>query len=308
MVGSRLKYLFSALSAAAIWGFISIPMRNMHQHSPEQILYYRVLTSLLIVWFIIFIFRWKRARLSYLTVKNLHKTERRKTIILAFCAGVFITLNWFTFIYVINHVSLQSGVFAYLVCPIITAVCGFILLKEHLTKIKFLAILLAVISITVMATGSLIEVAWSVAVALTYAAYLIIQRVLLYIDKFTMLGLQLAISTVLLIPFFIGRYEPMPTDLSFWLNTISLSVIFTIIPLFLSMYALTGVPSSTVGITIYINPIIAFCVAILYFHEQVDGHKLWGYLLLLGAVILFNWNVLSEAFKPKQPQVTEPVS
>lgn len=308
MAGSRLKYLFSALSAAAIWGFISIPMRNMHQHSPEQILYYRVLTSLLIVWFIILVFRRHIAKLSYLSVKNLSKKERSKTIALALGAGVFITLNWFTFIYVINHVSLQSGVFAYLVCPIITALCGFVLLKEHLTKLKFFAIALALISITVMATGSYLEVAWSVAVALTYAAYLIIQRVLLYIDKFTMLGLQLAISTLLLIPFFIGRHEPIPTALNFWANTLALSVIFTIIPLFLSMYALTALPSSTVGITIYINPIIAFCVAILYFHEHVDGHKLWGYLLLLGAVILFNWNVLSEAFKRKQPQITEPVS
>lgn len=306
MPRSRIRYLAAALSAAALWGFISVPMRNMHSHSSEQILYYRVLCSLIIVWIVIISGRRQALRSNFENVQLLLRPEKVKLLFLILTAGVLITLNWFTFIYVINHISLQSGVFAYLVCPIITALLGFLLLREQLSRLKIVAISMAFISISVMATGSLREVAWSVAVALTYAGYLIIQRVTAHIDRFTMLGVQLIISSLFLLPFFIIHFEPVPIETSFWINTLALAVIFTIIPLFLSMYALTGVPSSTVGITIYLNPIIAFGVAVLYFHDPVDRHKLWGYLVLLFSVILFNWNVIHESIIRKR--VTEPVA
>jgi chloramphenicol-sensitive protein RarD len=71
--------------------------------------------------------------------------------------------------------------------------------------------------------------------------------------------------------------------------------------LFLSLYALIGIPSSTLGIIIYINPIIAFAVAIIHFNEQIDTHQLFAYGLLLFAVFLFNWNLIKDiaTFKRK---------
>ena len=71
-----------------------------------------------------------------------------------------------------------------------------------------------------------------------------------------------------------------------------IAVLFTVFPLFLSLFALIGIPSSTLGIIIYINPIIAFAVAIIYFKEKIDPHQLTAYALLLFAVFLFNWNLI----------------
>ncbi|HTM99561.1 MAG TPA: EamA family transporter, partial [Pedobacter sp.] len=96
-------------------------------------------------------------------------------------------------------------------------------------------------------------------------------------------------------------HESFPTGAWFWGHIVLIAVLFTVIPLFLSLYALIGIPSSTLGIIIYLNPIIAFTVAVLYFDEKITVHQLLAYLLLLFAVFLFNWNLIKDivTFKRK---------
>ena len=223
--------------------------------------------------------------------------DRKRIYILTLVAGVLITGNWFTFIYAVNNVSLTSAAFAYMVCPLITAMGGFLILKEHLTKIKLIAIAIALVSILILAQGSLVEVLWSVFIASLYAFYLIIQRVITNLDKLNVLGVQLIISLVIMLPLFIYHHTAIPTELSFWLNILVISVVFTIIPLFLSLYALIGMPSSTLGIIIYLNPVIAFAVAFLYFNDPISPYQIYAYTLLLAAVVVFNWNLISSMFR-----------
>ncbi len=216
-------------------------------------------------------------------------------------ATILLVLNWYTFIYAINNVSIKSGAFAYMVCPLITAFGGFVILKEHLYKIQIIALLLATSSILMLATGSLIEVAWSVVIAALYAFYLIIQRKMQGLDKLNVLAVQITIAVFLMLPFYLYHHTALPAEPGFWLNVLLIAVLFTVLPLFLSLFALVGIPSSTLGIIIYINPIIAFTVAILYFNEKIDPHQLMAYLLLLFAVFLFNWNMIKDmlTFKRK---------
>ncbi|MNE47234.1 EamA-like transporter family protein [compost metagenome] len=69
-------------------------------------------------------------------------------------------------------------------------------------------------------------------------------------------------------------------------------VFFTIIPLFLNLYALKGINSSAVGIMIYINPIINFLLAIFYYKEDVSSLQLFSYFLILVSIIVFNEKLL----------------
>ena len=56
----------------------------------------------------------------------------------------------------------------------------------------------------------------------------------------------------------------VPTEPLFYICMFFVVVFFTIVPLFLNLYALKGINSSAVGIMIYINPIITFLVAIFF--------------------------------------------
>jgi chloramphenicol-sensitive protein RarD len=302
----RLKYFLAAISAVVIWGFFAIPLRMIRDYPPNQILYYRIFTSLILTWAYIFIFRKNQIKSDIQYVQNEEKYSRRKIIWLSLLAGLLITGNWFTYIYAVNNVNLKSAAFAYMVCPLITAFGGFFILKEKLTVMKLIALGFASVSIVVLAQGSLRDVLWSVLVAALYSFYLIIQRVMVRIDKFNMLGLHLLIATLIMIPFFLSDYEFFPSDPYFWITIVVISIFFTIIPLFLSLYALIGIPSSSLGIIIYINPIVAFAVAFFYFHEGISMHQVYSYLLLLAAVIVFNWATIKEILF-KSPANEKPV-
>lgn len=216
---------------------------------------------------------------------------------------LLLTANWYTYIYAVNNVSLQSAAFAYMVCPLITAFGGFLILKESLSKLKLISLGIALLSILLLATGSFVEVIWSVVIASLYAFYLIIQRKMQHLDKLNVLAVQITMAVVLMLPFYLLKHAGLPEDIWFWGNITVIAVFFTIIPLFMSLYALIGIPSSTLGIIIYINPIIAFAVAIFYFGEQVDVHKLFAYLLLLVSVIVFNWSIIKDIFTFKRKNI-----
>lgn len=294
MKSTRLKYFAAALVSVAMWGFFSIPLRLIKEYPSEQILYYRIFVSLIITGASIIFFRRSQLKYDLEYVRSLSSVQRKKIIWLNIIAGILLTGNWFTFIYAVNHVSLKSAAFAYLVCPLITALAGFFILKEPITRMKIAALLVAFVSIILLAQGSLYEVAWSITIASLYSFYLIIQKVTGNIDKLNLLGAHILISALLIMPGFLLSFNGLPTAPFFWGIIFVVAVFFTIIPLFLSLYALIGMPSSTLGIIIYLNPIIAFTVAIFYFHEEIDPHQIYAYSLLLLAIILFNWGIINQ--------------
>nr|WP_121269729.1 EamA family transporter [Pedobacter schmidteae] len=296
MSKSNLKYFFAGILSFAIWGFFSIPLRNLKAFPSEEILYYRIFTSLVFIWLAILIFRRKELRKDFAYLSSISVKDKRNILLQLVASTLLLTGNWYTYIYAVNHVSLQSAAFAYMVCPLITAFGGFLILKEALSRLKLISLGIALVSILLLATGSLVDVLWSVIIASLYAFYLIIQRKMQHLDKLNVLAVQIGLAVLLMLPFYLLKHQGIPQDLWFWGNITVIAVFFTIIPLFMSLYALIGIPSSTLGIIIYTNPIIAFAVAIFYFGEHVDVHKLFAYLLLLTSVIVFNWSTIKEIF------------
>lgn len=287
-MNSRAKYFLAGASSSIIWGFFSLSLRSIKDYPSLNILIFRVFTALLLTSAIILIFRKATFKNDLNFIKSLSKINRRQLLLRIFYSSVLVTLNWFAFIYVINHVSVQAGAFAYMVCPIITAIFAFIFLKEELSRIKWISIALCLVSIVMLGMGFITEVIYSVIIAALYAGYLIIQKRIEGVDKLNVLLIQLIISTVFILPFTFSESLVVPNDFHFWTKIVIISLVFTIVPLFLSLYALKGLPSSTMGVLIYLNPIVAFIVAFIYFNEAINLQKVIAYGILLVSVVLFN--------------------
>lgn len=264
-----------------------------------QILLFRILCSLIISIILCLIIRKSVFKRDVEYLESLEKKERSQLLLRILYSSLFITANWFSFIYVINHISVQAGAFAYMVCPIITAVFAFVFLKEKLSAIKWISIGLCALSIIFLSLGFITEVLYSVLIATLYAAYLMLQKRIEGIDKMNVLLVQLLISSIIIIPFAGVNHVAFTTDVNFWVQILVISIFFTIIPLFLSLYALVGMPSSTMGILIYLNPIVSFLVAFFYFNEETTFQKMIAYLILLISVILFNYSFLKGMFELK---------
>ncbi|SHG28648.1 chloramphenicol-sensitive protein RarD [Flavobacterium micromati] len=286
------KYYSAAFIAFFIWGFFSFALKPLHNFASLDILFYRVFFSVIIMVLVNLFFRQNIIRSNWTNFKNCDSKKKKSIVVLTLGGGVFLTLNWFVFIYVVNHVSVNAASLAYLICPILTTVFAYLILSEKLSKWQWGAVLMSVFACVLLSLDHFGDFFYSLIVAATYALYLVSQRKNSEMDKFLTLTIQLVFTAIVLIPFYPKYSGAVPTQPLFYGFMLIIVVLFTIIPLFLSLYALKGINSSAVGIMIYINPIINFVLAIFYYNEQISSLQYVSYFLILIAIVVFNYKAL----------------
>lgn len=282
------KHYAAAISAFLIWGFFSIPLRALKEYSAGEILYFRILFSALVLLIIVFGFKRKDLKKDWIFFNGLTKTKRWEVIGLTLAGGALLTVNWLTFIYIVNNINIKTASFSYLICPVITAVLGYVLIKEKLTSLQWIAVALCTLSCILMGINSALELGYSFLTAVTYALYLITQRRNQGFDRMVMLGIQVLFS-FLILNFFYGQLiHSVPAATEFYAIILSIAVFFTVLPLFLNLFALNKINSATIGILMYLNPLVNFSVAFVIFKETISPLQIVGYLIIIAALILFN--------------------
>lgn len=294
------KHYAAAISAFVIWGFFSIPLRAMSAYSAGEILYFRITFSLVVLIFVIALFRKRSLRENLQLISGLTVAKRWSVISLTLVGGALLTVNWLTFIYIVNNINIKTASFSYLICPVITAVLGFLLLNERMTRLQWLAVLLCALSCVLIGINSALELGYSFLTALTYALYLISQRKNQGFDRMVVLCIQVIFSLIIMTAVFSWLVQAVPAEPMFYGLAFMIAVVFTVLPLFLNLYALNRINSATIGILMYINPIFNFTVAFVIFKESITLIQLLGYAIILAALVLFNIPYLRklEAFAP----------
>ena len=282
------KYYLSALSSFVIWGFFSLALKPLHDYPSLDILFYRVFYATGLLLIINLLFRKEKLKIDWKSFITLEKSEKIKTLLLTILGGFLLILNWFLFMYDVNHVSLKSASFAYLICPIVTTILAYFILKEKLSKWQWFSVFLCVVSCGILSYGDLNGLIYSLVIAISFALYLISQRKNNKFDRFVVLTVQLLIASIVLLPFFPVYRGKTPTESIFYILMIVIVVLFTIIPLFLNLFALKGMNSSAVGILMYTNPLINFLLAFFYFKEEINLTQIVSYSLILISVVIFN--------------------
>ncbi|GAB2789278.1 chloramphenicol-sensitive protein RarD [Hymenobacter luteus] len=285
------RHHLAALAAFLIWGFFPIPLRWLAGYASGQILFFRVLISLGLLLLLHGLGRRAAVQAVRRQWQAAPAAERRRLALTTGVGGLLLTSNWLLFIYVVNQVSVQAGSFAYLICPILTALLGVVVLGEILRLNQWLAIGLSALSCALLGAGEVKTLLMSLVVASTYAAYLISQRRLQGYDRLVLLTVQLLLAALLILPVapLLGA-QPLAgfQDGHLLAVTALLSLGFTVVPLFLNLYALNALPSGTVGIMMYLNPLVSFALAFLYFGERATTLQVVAYGVILLSVALYN--------------------
>ena len=290
----QLKYYAAALFSFVVWGMFSLVLKPLSDYAALDILTYRVAFAAIIIAIVSLTVRYKvtKANLSY--IRSLTLSARNKIIGTTIFSAIMLAVNWYLYIYVMNTVSVNATSLAYLICPILTTVLAGIFLKERLNTGQWVAVGMSILSCIMLSYGHFMDMLYSVIIALSYAIYLVLQKANTQLDRFFTLTLHILISAILLIPMGLSSSsEVMHSDL-FFQYVLLIAVLFTIIPLFLNMYALKGLDSSVVGVLLYINPIIAFLLAVFYFNENITSLQGIAYGLIFVAVVVFNFSYLKK--------------
>jgi chloramphenicol-sensitive protein RarD len=286
------KHYLAAISAFVTWGFFSIPLRALKEYSAGEILYFRIFFSTLVLLVIIFGFKRNDIRKDLAFLRSFTPEKKRNVILLTLAGGVLLTVNWLTFIYIVNHINIKTASFSYLICPVITAVLGYVLIQEKMSSLQWVAVALCTLSCVVMGLNSALELGYSFLTAITYALYLISQRRNQGFDRIIILGIQVLFSFLILNIFYSQLITEIPTTAKFYSLIMVIAIVFTVLPLFLNLFALNRINSATIGILMYVNPLINFSVAFVVFGETVNAIQLTGYFLIVVALVIFNYPVM----------------
>ncbi|GGG46272.1 EamA family transporter [Bizionia arctica] len=282
------KYYLAVISAFTIWGFFSVILKSLDSFPAFDILSYRSVFSAAIMLVITLFLRPKALKENKALFMSFTKKVKYRIIGINMLSGLFLALNWYIFIYVMNNVSVKATSLAYLICPILTMVLAYLILKEKLFKLQWFSVILSFVGCLLLSLGNFMDLFYSMVIAFSYAIYLVMQRKNQELGRFLVLTAQICFAVVLLFPFFM-TYEFNTVKTSIFYGTILLiAVVFTIIPMYLNIYALKGLPSSVVGVFIYLNPIINFFLAIFYFHEEITLLQGLSYLLIIISIVIFN--------------------
>lgn len=294
-------YYLAAVTAYTLWGLFSLALRPLAEVMPLDIMFFRVLLCFLVLGGLAWTVRRASLRI-FLTQWNAFSfTERRYWLVYNVAAGLLLAFNWYIFIYVMNYVSVRATSLAYLVCPLLTAGLGGWLLKEKLSRGQLAALAMAALGLGIIGNGHWADVALSAVVALSYALYLVMQRRNLVLDPVLMLFFHIGIGALCIVPFYPLYHTPFALNTTFIVCMAAIVLLFTIVPLWLNLFALKGLNSSTVGMLLALNPIISFTLAVTYFGEQASAAEIVGYAVVLVAVFFFNWAALKSWLFPKRP-------
>jgi chloramphenicol-sensitive protein RarD len=295
------RHYLAGIAAFVIWGFFSLPLRAISDYSVGAILYFRILFSCFVLFVIVFGFKRAELKRNLEVLRSYSRGQRNMTILLTIAGGALLIVNWLTFIYIVNNINVKTASFAYMICPVITALLGYLMLNERLTNVQWAAVALCAISCVLMGINSGLELGYSFLTAFTYALYLVSQRKNQGFDRMIMLGVQVLFSFVILTFFYSVLVAEIPSGPRFYGYTFMIAVVFTVLPLFLNLFALNKINSATIGILLYLNPIFNFSIAFIVFRESVNMIQIIGYSIIVIAVVLFNY----PAFKKVRGVMTE---
>ncbi len=137
--GDSLKGGIAAASSFIIWGLIPMYWKLLESVNAYELVLHRIAWSFL---FLLLILRYRGRLKAYILVFR----DKRLALIHAF-GGLMLAINWLAFIYAVTNGQILQASLAYFIVPLVNLGFGFIVLKEGLTRLRALAVLLACVGV-----------------------------------------------------------------------------------------------------------------------------------------------------------------
>lgn len=301
---SLAKYYIASISAAVIWAFMVIPIRQLHGYDPFFMLLSRIMLATILIYAYVFLFNKKALTKDIDLFKNNVIGTKQKVIGLIVLSGLCLAINWFTYIYLIVKINIVAASLVYVLVPLIMAIGSFIVYKDKLDKYKILSLMMAFVVIIFLSYEHLQTILYVLFCASSYAIFMLLQKQLPHFHRLNLFAYEVLIIFIISLPIFLFQLQDSGVGLDFfyWSRLLVIAICFTILPMFLNLYGLSKISGSSVAMIIYLNPIASFLLGMIFFDEQLRYQELFLYATLFMSVIIFNINNIKEMLLQKNTQ------
>lgn len=285
-----------AIGAYAVWGLLPIYWKALHNVPAGTILANRIAWSAVFVGLLLTLQRnwgWLRGAL-----------HSPRTVITYVVAALFLTVNWYIYIWAVNAGYLVDASLGYFITPLVNVVIGVLVFRERLNRGQWVAVGLAAAGVLYI-TVSYGQLPWiGLSLAFTFGVYGMVKK---QARLPSLEGMALETGTIFLPAVAFLIYQDLAGDgvlgHTDWLTSLLLmgTGIITVIPLLWFADAAQRIPLSMMGVIQYISPTLMFLLGIFVFHEPFDLHKLVGFLLIWAALAVY-WATSMRSLRKAQPQ------
>ena len=272
----------AALSAYIFWGLAPIYFKLIQSVAPMEIIAHRILWSIPVL-------------AGFLILRDGSRFFQQmrlpfRTVMLLALSGTLVIFNWLIFVWAVTHDQILATSLGYFIGPLVNFLLGFLFLKERLTRIQGIGVVIA-------ATGTL-YLGWflgaapwiSLSLAFSFGFYGLLRKKL---EVGPMNGLLW--ETLLLAPaalVFIA-WSLSSETLSFGQVGLRLDILLalaglvTILPLIWFNLAARTLTLTALGFFQYIAPSLSFSLAVFLYGETfTQGHAvafgcIWFALLMV---------------------------
>lgn len=283
----QLSGIASAAGAYLLWGFLPIYWKLVQIVPPQEILAHRIVWSFVFLLLVLL----AAGKMKSFVAELRDILAQPPKIIGVVLASVFITANWFTYIWAVNHEHVVESSLGYYINPLVIVMLGIIVLKEKLSFWQVVSFILAATGVLYM-TVNFGTVPWiALILATTFAFYGLIKK-MVHLGAITGITLE----TMLISPFMLtylgfvhhsgggtfGNVTPGITGLLMGAGVI------TAVPLILFAAGANRLPLSVIGFLQYIAPTLMLVIGVNLYHEPFTRVHLISFSLIWTALTIFS--------------------
>lgn len=276
-------HLSMVLLAFFFWGITPLYFKWLAHISAVELVVHRVIWSSFVLWGLLY------ASGLWSAFLEVWKDKDARTRLLF--TSVLITGNWLVFVYAVLTGQTVEASLGYYINPLVSIFLGAIFLKEKLTRIQLLGVLMALSGVVaeIWTVGSLSWVALSLAIS--FAVYGLSRKKL---TLHPMVALSAETTWMLPVALLVMIAGTATGDFVFFDGVVDFSLplmlagIVTVVPLLLYVTGLPGVTLIVAGFAQYIAPSMVFILAITLFGEEVPTQRYYTFGLIWLALIIIS--------------------
>ena len=232
-----------------------------------------------------------------ITHQKLSWSSIKKHLIPLILSGILMGFNWILLFESYNYTSVAVSTVCYYMAPIFVVLAAPYLFKEKLTAKKMICVLASLIGILLVSgifrtsfTGirEFKGILFGLLAAVLYASVILINKKLTDIESFERTVIQLGTSAAVLFPYTLMTENLI--SLSFnWtilLLLVVIGIVHTGIAYALYFHSIKSLPTETIALYSYLDPMSAILFSAIVLHESITGTELIGMILILSAALL----------------------
>ncbi len=269
--------------AYTIWGFSPVYWKTLAQVPALELLLHRTVWS--------FVFLFALVVLQKRTPELIQALTNPRTLLSLLGSTLILAFNWFLFIWSVNNGHVLQTSLGYYINPLIMVLLGMLFLKERLTPLKWLALLVATAGVVYYALG-LGQFPWiALSLAVSFGFYSLFHKIT-QVTSLTGICVETLLLTLPAMAYLIfldtqGRGAMFTMGVSTDLLLVGTTLV-TALPLLLFTMGARKVPLATVGFMQYMAPTLSFFLAIFMFNEPFSSKQLVTFVMIWAALALYS--------------------